>query len=102
MSACAKPVYTTDAPREFRDFTEAIRAAESHDAALKLLSEKQAALDLLYPPRLPHARSKLVKKPDIYLTRNGQDWRKILQKKQRMDRVRRGDCVAVADIKVTL
>ena len=76
MSALAKPFYPTDAPREFRDFTEAIKAADSHEERLKLLAEKQ----LLHPPRLTHARSKRAEKPDIYITRNGEDWRKILQK----------------------
>ena len=53
MSACEQPlVYTTDptdAPR--RDFTAEIAAADSPEDQRKLLAEKQAALQLLHPPR---------------------------------------------------
>ena len=112
MPALAKPLYTTyqaDAPREFRDFTAAIQAASTHEERLSLLAEKQ----LLHPPRRSPERFEEVRgrcdrggpgpqKPDIYTTRNGENWHKILQKKQRMDRARRGDCVSVSDIKVTL
>ena len=52
MSASATPVYTTDptdAPR--RDFTAEIAAADSPEDQRKLLAEKQAALQLLHPPR---------------------------------------------------
>ena len=119
MSACAPTVYTelndgrplkncpqsgqffklTDhAPREFRDFTEAIKSASTHEERLKLLAEKQ----LLHPPRLPHVRSERAEADDVYTTRNGQDWREILAEKQRHDRIRRRDCVSVADIEVAL
>ena len=101
MSICASTVYTTnqaDAPREFRDFTEAIQAADSHELKLRLLAEKQ----LLHPPRLPRVRYEKAPKPNIYLTRNGSDWRVILAEKQRQDRIRRRDCVAVEDIEVAL
>ena len=102
MSALAPTVYTTDqadASLDLEDYTEAIERAESHELKIKLLAQKQAAARLLYPRKRLPARPQ---KPDIYLTRNGEDWHKILQKKQRMDRARRGDCVAVRDIKVTL
>ena len=50
MSICAPALYTTDqsdAPREFRDFTEAIQAASmAYEERLRLLAEKQ----LLAPP----------------------------------------------------
>ena len=112
MSACATTVYTTDqadALREFRDFTEAIQAADSHEAKLKLLAEKQ----LLHPPRRSPERSEKAAiaassyleksvSGDIYTTRNGEDWREILAEKQCQDRIRRRDCVAVADIDVPL
>ena len=94
-------VYTTDptdASLDLADYTEAIERAESHESKIKLLAQKQAAARLLYPRRRLPARPQ---KPDIYLTRNGSNWRVILAKKQRQDRKRRRDCVSVADIELT-
>lgn len=101
MSACATTVYTTDqtdASLEPEDFTKAIQAASTNEERRTLLAEKQ----LLHPPRLTHVSSERAEKPDIYRTRNGEDWREILAEKQRLDRIRRRDCVSVADIEVTL
>ena len=102
MSICAPALYTTeptDASLKPEDFTEAIKAADSHEAKLTLLAQKQEVEQALLPPRRSPEQ---VEKPNIYLTRSGQDWRVILAEKQRQNPIRRRDCVAVADIEVTL
>ena len=101
MSALAHQVYTTDpndGPDELEDFTRAIAAADSHEERLKLLAEKQAALELLHPRRPHPARLPI---PDKYRTRRGADWRLILREKQRRDRVRRDDLVPSETIAIT-
>ena len=102
MSALATPVYRTNqtAPTpKPEDYTAAISAASTHAERLRLLAQKQEVEQALLPPRLVPGQ---VEKPNIYITRAGQDWRVILAKKQRQNRIRRRDCVAVADIEVTL
>ena len=80
MSACAATtVYTTDqadASLELRDFTKAIQAASTNEERRTLLAQKQAALDLLHPPRLVPERAEHVETDDVYTTRAGQDWRR--------------------------
>ena len=49
-ASTAKSFRKASMERELADWTEAIKAAESHDVALKLLSEKQAAQQDLLPP----------------------------------------------------
>ena len=95
MSACEQPlVYPTDptdAPR--RDFTAEIAAADSDEVRLKLLAEKQAALELIYPRNPAPERFTPTEAESLYTTRNGDDWRIILERKQAADRkrVRRHD-----------
>ena len=50
-ASTAKSFRKASMERELADWTEAIKAAESHDVALKLLSEKQAAQQDLLPSR---------------------------------------------------
>ena len=102
MSALAKPVYTTDQAEEsleLADYTAAISAASTNEERLRLLAQKQEVEQALRPLRRSPDSSE---KPNIYLTRNGSDWREILAEKQRQDRIRRRDCVATNDIKVML
>ena len=102
MSICAPALYTTeptDASLKPEDFTAAISAASTHKERLRLLAEKQEVEQALLPLRRSPESSE---KPNIYLTRNGSDWRVILAEKQRQDRIRRRDAVTVGDIDVTL
>ena len=102
MSICAPALYTTeptDASLKPEDFTAAISAASTHKERLRLLAEKQEVEQALLPLRRSPESSE---KPNIFITRAGQDWRVILANKQRQNRIRRRDCVAVADIEVLL
>ena len=93
MSALAHQVYTTDpndGPDELEDFTRAIAAADSPEVQRRLLVEKQAALERLHPRRPLLSRRP---KPDKFYTVGGEDWREILKRKQRLDRIRRDDLV---------
>ena len=103
MSALEQPlVYTTDqsdASLELADYTAAISAASTNEERLRLLAQKQEVEQALRPLRRSPDSSE---KPDIYLTRGGQDWRVILAEKQRQDRIRRRDAVVAADINVML
>ena len=93
MSALAKPF------PDLEDYTARIKAASTHAERLKLLAQKQEVEQALLPLRLVPERTE---KPNIYITRNGSDWRVILAEKQRQDRIRRRDAVTVGDIDVTL
>ena len=78
MSALAKPVYTTDQAEEsleLADYTAAISAASTNEERLRLLAQKQEVEQALRPLRRSPDSSE---KPNIYLTRNGSDWREIL------------------------
>ena len=95
MSACEQPlVYTTDptdGPDELADFTRAIAAAaDSPKEQRRLLAQKQLAIERLHPRSHLPAR---LPKPDKFLTLGGEDWREILKRKQRLDRIRRDDLV---------
>ena len=71
MSANATPVYTTDPTdatakgyrkakfeRELADWTEKINAADSHEAKISLLAQKQEAQQALHPPRRSPEKAK--------------------------------------------
>ena len=72
------------------DFTARIKAADSPEERLKLLKEKQAALELIYPRKPAPERFTPTEAESLYTTRNGDDWRIILERKQAADRLRRG------------
>ena len=70
MSASATPVYRkrsastaksfrkASMERELADWTEAIGAADSHEAKIKLLAQKQEAQQALHPPRRSPEKAK--------------------------------------------